>query len=130
MLTKETKLNSIHEEIRREISDREYQAEVAFEEMEKFNISSEEYKRLYRAFGFNCCIAGYLGIFNERSADIDESAKDIEKRLRFHAYQVKTKGALDNCPEIAQALKEVAAFLDSLINRYFEAEYHLSQVNQ
>lgn len=130
MLTKETKLNSIREEIRREISNREYQAEVAFEEMEKFNISSEEYKRLYLSFGFNSCIAGYLRIFNERSADIDDTPKDLEKRLRFHAYQVRTKSAPDNCPEIAQALKEVAAFLDSLINRYFEAEYTPSQVNQ
>lgn len=127
---KETKLNAIREEIRRETSNREYQAEVAFEEMEKFNISSKDYKRLYHAFGFNCCIVGYLRIFNEQSTDIDESAKDIEKRLRFHAYQVRTKSTPDNCPEIAQALKEVAAFLDGLINRYFEAEYIPSQVNQ
>lgn len=68
-------------------------ADKAFEEMEKMNASTEEFKEANRWLGFNYYIAGYLATIIEYAGP---SLKVLENRLRFHAHAQRTKGELND----------------------------------
>lgn len=121
MATKETKTEAILESICRDIEEHAHRAEAAFEIMERMNVTPEEYKKANWQFCLNSYVVRYLDRFMGMAA-LNESLKTIESRMRFHAHQQRTKGALTDKQEISAAQATVAVLLDGYIEKFFEAE--------
>lgn len=121
MATKETNTEAILESICRDIEEHAHNAEAAFATMEKMNVTPEEYKKANWQFCLNSYVVRYLDRFMGMAA-LSESLKTIESRMRFHAHQQRTKGALTDKQEISAAQATVAVLLDGYIEKFFEAE--------
>lgn len=121
MSTTETKIDAIREAIKADIMHHSNLAEIEFENLEKMFISSEEYKDTNRQFCLNAYITGYLRKIKEFTVDREEPLKRIENRIRFHAYQQRTKGELTDKQEISAAQAAVAEILEGYVQRFFEA---------
>lgn len=118
MSTTETKLDAIRAAFEQDINTHERATEEAFAKLEKMNISHKDYKQANWQFGLNQYVAGYLRKVKESTIESGEPIKTIERRIRFHAFRQRTKGALDD--HVAQAT--VAVTLEGYINRFFETE--------
>lgn len=121
MATKETKTEAILESICHDIEEHAHRAEAAFEIMERMNVTPEEYKKANWQFCLNSYVVRYLDRFMGMAA-LSESLKTIESRMRFHARQQRTKGALTDKQEISAAQATVAVLLGGYIEKFFEAE--------
>lgn len=121
MATKETNTEAILESICHDIKEHAHNAEAAFATMEKMNVTPEEYKKANWQFCLNSYVVRYLDRFMGMAA-LNESLKTIESRMRFHAHQQRTKGALTDKQEISAAQATVAVLLDGYIEKFFEAE--------
>ena len=125
MFTNETKemqkYDAVVNEINAHVDGCTLVADKAFEEMEKMNASSEEFKEANRRFGFNYYIAGYLSTIVEYAGKNGPSLKTLENRLRFHAHAQRTKGELNDGTELSAWRKAAAEILESLISKFFEA---------
>lgn len=121
MATKETNTEAILESICHDIEEHAHKAEAAFATMEKMNVTPEEYKKANWQFCLNSYVVRYLDRFMGMAA-LNESLKTIENRMRFHAHQQRTKGALTDKQEISAAQATVAVLLDGYIEKFFEAE--------
>lgn len=119
MSTTEEKINAIRDAINVDIEHHSNLAEVAFVNLEKMNISSKEYKDANLQFGLNNYIAGYLRKIKEITIDSEESLKRIESRIRFHAYQQRTKGELADKQVISVAKATVAVLLEEYVQKFF-----------
>ncbi|WP_295729733.1 hypothetical protein [uncultured Muribaculum sp.] len=120
MATTETKLDDIRAAFEHDINDHVNRAEKAFAKLEKMNISPEEYKQANWQFGLNCYVAGYLRKINGFTVDSGEPLKRMEGHIRFHAYQQRTKGNLDDKQEISVAQAAVAVTLEGYVAKFFE----------
>ncbi len=120
MSATETKIDAIRDAISQDIERHANLAEDAFTTMEKMNVSPEEYKKANWAFGLNYYVAGYLRRFTEMTTT-KEPLSRIENRMRFHAYQQRTKGELGDRGEISAAQKTIAELLEEYVKKFFEA---------
>lgn len=118
MTTTDPKRNAILDAMNRDIESHVNIADSALAEMERMNISPEEYKDINRRFGLNTYIAAYLRRIKESIAD--ESLEKMESRMRFHVYQQRTKGRLDDKTEISGAQAAVAVCLEGYVERFFD----------
>lgn len=121
MTTTETKIDAIRDVIKGDIAHHSNLAEIAFANLEKMVISSEEYKDANRQFGLNSYITGYLRKIKEFTVDREEPLNRIENRIRFHAYQQSTIGEVTDEQEISTAQAAVAEILEGYVQRFFEA---------
>lgn len=121
MLTTEEKIKAISDAINVDIEHHSNLAEVAFANLEKMNITPMEYKDANWQFGLNNYIAEYLRKIKEFTVDSEEPLKRIESRIRFHAYQQRTKGELADKQEISAAQATVAVLLEDYVQKFFEA---------
>ncbi len=120
MSTTETKLDAIRAAFEQDINTHAQATEEAFTKLEKMNISPEDYKQANWQFGLNHYVAGYLRKIKEATVDGAEPIKSIESRIRFHAYQQRTKGTLDDKQEISAAQATVAVILEGYVEKFFE----------
>ena len=135
MLTNETTKQQKHDAIEKEIieydaivneinvhvDDCTRRADIAFEEMEKMNASSEEFKEANRKFGFNYYIAGYLATIVQYAGKNGASLRTLENRLRFHAHAQRSKGELNDGTELSAWRRGAADFMEGIINKFFES---------
>lgn len=121
MSTTETKLDAIRAAFEQDINTYTRAAEEAFAKLEKMNISTEDYKQSNWLFGLNQYVVEYLRKIKELTVDSAEPIKRVESRIRFHAYQQRTKGSLDDKQEISVAQAAVAVILEGYVENFFEA---------
>lgn len=121
MSTTETKLDAIRAAFEQDINTHARATEDAFAKLEKMNTSTEDYKQANWQFGLNQYVAGYLRKIKEITVDSAEPIKRVESRIRFHAYQQRTKGSLDDKQEISVAQAAVAVILEGYVENFFEA---------
>lgn len=122
MSTTEETIDAIRDAINVDIEHHSNLAEEAFATLEKMNISPEEYKKANWQFGLNHYVVSYLRKVKEFTIVSGESLKTIERRMRFHAHQQRTKGELGDQQEISVAQATVAVILEGYINRFFDTE--------
>lgn len=121
MSTTETMLDAIRAAFEQDINTHERAAEEAFAKLEKMDISPKEYKQANWQFGLNQYVAGYLRKIKEFIFASTEPIKRVESRVRFHAYQQRIKGSLDDKQEISAAQTAVAVILEVYVKNFFEA---------
>ena len=121
MSTTETKLDAIRAAIEQDINTHARATEEAFAKLENMNVSPKEYKQANWQFGLNQYVAGDLRKIKELTVDSAEPIKRVESRIRFHAYQQRTKGSLDDKQEISVAQAAVAVILEGYVEKFFEA---------
>ncbi len=120
MSTTEEKLEAIRAAFEQDIKTHSNLAEEAFAKLEEMNISPEDYKLANWQFGLNHYVAGYLRKIKELTVGSEESIDAVERRIRFHAYQQRSKGALDDKQEISAAQTVVAFTLEGYMEKFFE----------
>lgn len=120
-MTSTEKINAILDTLSQEIARRKKTAEKAMQDLEAMNLTPpEQYKDANVRFGINCYVAGYLSHI-KAEAEKANDIKKIENILRFHAYQQREKGSLDDGRDTSIGQGAVAIFLDRYVMQYFEA---------
>ena len=113
-----TKIDSILAAIGQDIKHHEDTADKAMMTLELLKISSEEYKDANKTYGINRYIACYLKHVEEHIAK-NRDIKEAENIMRFHSYQQKSKGSLDDGDFISLGQATVAVILGDYVNRFF-----------
>lgn len=113
-----TKIDSILAAIGKDIKHHEDTADKAMMKLELLKISSEEYKEANKTYGINLYISCYLRHVEDHIAK-NRDIKEAENIMRFHSYQQKSKGALDDGDFISLGQAAVAVTLGDYVNRFF-----------
>lgn len=108
-------LNDILEALTESIAEHEAIAKAAMNDLEKLNPSVDEYRAANHKFGASVYVASYLNSI-KTDAEKRQDIKQLENRIRFHAYQQTAKS--DNFyPTAGQTA--LGAILNGYVQRFF-----------
>lgn len=112
------KISSISGAITAAIVEHTQKASEAMKTLELMSITPEKYREASESLAHHTYANAYLARVQEivETGDI----KKIENVIRFHYYQLREKGDIDNADEISKAQLEIAGLLDCLVIRFFD----------
>lgn len=117
MTSNETKLKDLREYLDTLIGEYREAITSAIREMEKFNISPDDFRKESVNLNIAAFTLGYLNLAKEVSEKSDY--KTTENYIRFHKHQIETK-AICEAGVITLAQNATISALSTIITLYFD----------
>ncbi len=118
MTTNEQRLTLLQGALHDLMADMAQTADKAMEVLEMMNPTADEYRRATADVMRCAYVAVYLGHIMD-AADTGDYKK-TENMIRFHAYQLRTKGTPEDTGDIPAAQRELAGLLDRIVKQILD----------
>lgn len=117
MSEKLSKLEAVISDLDNVIESSRKNGDIALQMMSRMKLLPTEYRGATNTLSHATFVEGFLVRIRETGKG---SEKDMERVMRFHAYQLHEKGNINGNDEIAAAERNVVNILDNLIKFHFE----------